>query len=121
MVSFAQLWEQIEVERSRRSPLMGSGDEDAALRVIRVGKELHNEDETPFWDEFITVCGNVDGLAELLGIGREKISSWPARIREHLNKLEKQTAENPAEKPKAEVMPTGDNGGFNVDPNLGAS
>lgn len=122
VVSFAQLWEQIEKDKMRRSPLMGSGEEERALTVVRVGKDMHEEGETPFWDEFISLCSNPDGLSELFGVSKEKIRSWPAKIREMLTKLDHHTAESPSEKPKTEVIPTGDNGAFttNVDPNMGA-
>ncbi len=118
MVSFAELWEQIENNKARRSPLMSSGEDERALAAVRIGKEMHDKDETSFWDEFISVCGSTESLAELLGVSREKILSWPARIQEMLDKLEKHTAESPAEKYNQEVLPTGDNGAFttNQDP-----
>lgn len=100
---------------------MTSGEDGQVLNVVRIGKDMHNEDETPFWDEFISLCANADGLAQLLGISREKITSWPARIKESLDKLEKHHAESPSGKDDTEVMPTGDNGAFttNADPNMG--
>lgn len=122
VVSFAQLWEQIDKNKARRSPLMGSGEEERALTVVRAGKDMHEEGEVPFWDEFISLCSNTNGLSELLGVSPEKIRSWPNRIREMTDKLSKQTAENPNEKPDTEMIPTGDNGAFttNSDPNMGS-
>lgn len=120
MVSFAQLWEIVEKEKGR-SPLMGGGDDSQVINVVRTGKDLHGDDQTPFWDEFITVCNDSAGLSELLGVSREKIIGWPARIRQALEKLEKHTAESPSERPETEVIPTGDNGAFttNQDPQMG--
>jgi len=122
MVSFAELFEHMEKQKSNRSPLMGSGEEERALTVVRVGKDLHNEGETSFWDELITLCNNAEGLSELLGVSREKIRSWPAKIEEMLEKLERHNYESPRGKIKTEVIPTGDNGAFttNVDPNMGS-
>lgn len=121
MVSFAELWEQLDKQKAKHSPLMGTGEEEAALSVIKVGEDLHDEGEASFWDEFITVCNNTDGLSQLLGVSREKIRSWPAKIQEMKEKLDKHRVESPMEKEKPKMIPTGDNGAFttNVDPNLG--
>lgn len=122
MVSFADFWEQIDKDKARKSPLMSSGEDDRALVVARIGKEMHEEGETSFWDEFVTICNNADGLSQLLGVPAGQIRSWPAKIQEVLDKLERQTAVNPSEKQKAEMVPTGDNGAFttNQDPsNIG--
>lgn len=122
MVSFAELWEQIENNKARRSPLMTSGEDDRALAAVRLGKEMHDKDETQFWDEFISICGSSESLAQLLGVTREKVLSWPGRIQDMLDKLDKHTTESPTEKTDQEVLPTGDNGAFisNQDPsNMG--
>lgn len=117
-VSFAQLWEQIDSEKFGSSPLMGSGEEARAISAVRAGKTLHEEGEASFWDEFISLCSNADGLAELLGVSREKVTSWPSRIKDYLQKLDKYNVENPSEKKKVEMIPTGENGAFttNSDP-----
>lgn len=119
MVSFQRLWEAME--KSGTSPLMDSGDDGQVLTAVRVGKNLRKEDESPFWDDFITICSNSQGLSELLGVSPEKISSWPSRVREALDKLEKHDAESPNIKDDKEMIPTGDNGAFtvNTDPHLG--
>lgn len=122
MVSFAQLWEVIEKQKAQSSPLMNSGEEMDHLGVLRTGQELHNEKQISFWDEFTSLCADTDGLGKLLGVSREKISGWPARIRDGLSKLERHKAMNPAEKEKTALIATGDNGAFttNTDPtNIG--
>lgn len=121
-VSFATLWEHIDKEKARKSPLMNSGEDDRALIVVRVGKDMHEKGKTSFWDEFNSLCNNSEGMSQLLGVSAEKIRSWPAKIEEALSKLEKQTAMNPSEKDKTALVPTGDNGAFvtNQDPtNIG--
>jgi hypothetical protein len=121
MVSFADLWEQIE-NKKKSSPLMNSGEDERSLITVRIGKEMHDKDEISFWDEFISLCGSTEGLSQLLGVSREKILSWPARIQEMLQKLDQHTADSPSEKRKQEVVPTGENGAFisNQDPtNIG--
>lgn len=116
MLSFQQLLEQMQ-----KSPLMTSGDDSRVLTAVRVGKDMHKEGDTPFWDEFIKLCGNTDGLAELLDVSPQKISSWPSRIQKNLEKLQKHDAESPHHKEEEKLIPTGDNGAVttNVDPYLG--
>lgn len=109
-ISFAQLWEQIEKDKTRHSPLMSSGEDDRVMVVVRTGKELHKENQTPFWDEFVSLCNNSDGLAQLLGVGKEMVATWPSKIQEALEKLEKHAQMSPSEDEKDELMPTGDNG-----------
>jgi hypothetical protein len=118
-LSFAQMWEQIEKDKARPSPLMSSGEDDRAMSVIRAGKDMRKEGDTPFWDDFITLCNNVDGLAQLLGVDRHVVSSWPGKIQEGMEKYEKHLSMHPEEDDsKDEMMPTGDNGAFttNQDP-----
>lgn len=120
MVSFSELWEAME--KSGTSPLMDSGEDGQVLTLVRAGKDLRKEDETPFWDDFITLCSNVQGMSDLLGVPSEKIRSWPGKIQEALDKLETHDAESPNVRNDTEVIPTGDNGAVtvNVDPQLGA-
>jgi len=104
------------------SPLMGSGDDSESINVVRTGKNLRKEGETAFWDDFISLCGNTRGLANLLNVAPEKIANWPAKITEALEKLETNDAEDPGIKDDMEMIPSGDNGAItatNLDPNLG--
>ena len=108
------------------SPLMGSGNEDRAISVVRAGKDLRGEDESPFWEDFISLCSNA-GLADLLDVNSEKLARWPAKIREHLDKLESDGQESGNNDEETEMVPTGETGAFtvpnpasNTDPNLGA-
>jgi hypothetical protein len=57
----------------------------------------------------------------LLDVSPQKISSWPARIRENLEKLQRHDAESPHHREEEKLMPTGENGAVttNVDPYLG--
>ena len=115
-LSFRSLWEQME-----KNPLMTSGLDSQALTAVRAGEGLHDEGETSFWDEFITLCANRDGLAELLDVSPDKISSWPARIQEYQEKMQKHNLESPHEPEEKEMIPTGQNGAVvtNQDPYLG--
>ena len=118
-LSFCQLWEQMQKAAQSGSPLMDSGEESRAISAVRAGANLRSEDETSFWDDFISLCANTDGMSELLGVPEDKIRGWPTRIKEQLSKLEKHDAENPAQQNDTQVVPTGDNGAFtNVDPQM---
>lgn len=118
MVSFSELWNVIE--NSNTTPLMGSGNEDRAISAIRSGRDLRSKEETSFWDDFISLCSN-EGFADLLDVNKEKLSTWPAKIKELLNKIEDVKHEDPEHEDDTELMATGDNGAFTVnsDPNLG--
>lgn len=114
MISFLTLLEQM----SQSSPLMDSGEDSASMSIVRTGKQLRKDDETQFWDDFISLCSNADGLAELLEVSPQKIRSWPTKIKEVLDKLQTRTAEDPSEKQKDELLPTGETGAvtLNSDP-----
>jgi hypothetical protein len=109
------------MEKSGTSPLMDSGEDGQVLNLVRSGKDLRKEDETSFWDDFISLCGNVQGMSDLFGVSPDKIRSWPGKIQEALDKLETHDAESPNVRNDTDVMPTGDNGAVtvNVDPQLG--
>jgi len=115
-LSFRSLWEQME-----KSPLMTSGMDSQALTAVRAGEGLHQDGETSFWDEFITLCANREGLAELFDVSADKVSSWPSRIKEHLEEMKKHHVESPHEDEQQEMIPTGENGAVvtNQDPYFG--
>ncbi len=119
MASFGQLWEAME--KARTSPFMDSGDDGQSLNVVKSGKDLRKEDESQFWDDFMTLCSNSKGMSELLDVGQEKVRSWPAKIKEALDKLSQQAAEGPDQDVDTEMVPTGVNGAVTVhqDPYLG--
>lgn len=119
MVSFCKLLEAME--KNKQSPLMDSGEEGEILSVIRAGKDLRQEGDTPFWDDFIMVCNNTRGLADLLDVSPEKIRSWPSKIQEALTKLQTHDVQSPNTETDTEVIPTGQNGAVttNQDPYLG--
>lgn len=119
-MSFAYLCHRMDEEK-RQTPLMDSGEENKSIIVVRKGNQLRKEGERPFWDDFIDMCGDAQGLSTLLQVEPQKIMKWPSRIREMLEKLKQHDAENPGADDRDEVIPTGDNGAFTVnqDPNLG--
>lgn len=114
MITFARLYEEIQ---KRKGILMNTGEQKRALSIIRLGKNLHKKNQTPFWEEFISLCNDSEGLSELLGVSREVIQSWPSKISDALDESES-SAESPYDKMDQKVIPTGENGAFvtNQDP-----
>lgn len=55
------------------------GEESRAAEVVRKGMNLGGDRD--FWDDFLSLCGNVEGMSDLLGAPREKITSLGERIR----------------------------------------
>jgi hypothetical protein len=111
MLSFAQLWEVLDQEKSKSSPLMDSGQDTGSMQVVRAGLGLRQESDHTFWDDFINLCSNVDGLADLLGVQRESVSTWASKIRDTLDKVEQHDRQNPDQEDEEQaILPTGDNG-----------
>jgi hypothetical protein len=109
----------MEQDMAGSSPLMDSGDETSGLRVIRSGMALRSEGDGSFWEDFLSLCNDADGLADLLGVKREIVASWASRVREALENVRRhdaQSEEKPDEKEK--LLPTGDNGAVTVN-NMG--
>lgn len=120
MVSFAQLWEQLEKEKLK-SPLMGGDSNGPSMAILKAGVELRHDKQTSFWDELISLCANPQGLSELLGVSKETITSWPAKIKNGLSDLESKNPETSNERENKKLIPTGMTGAVttNQDPNMG--
>ena len=119
--NFHQMWMLLEREvapdivASGEEPeedngaLLTSGEESVAFRAIRNGMNLRKEDCGNFWDDFIQVCGDADGMSELLEVPKEKITGWPSKIKEILDKVDQKDNQEDGEG-KAEMVPTGNTG-----------
>ena len=89
------------------SPLMDSGEESKATHVVQAGLNLRNDHS--FWDDFIQLCSNTEGLSQLLGVPREAVVSWASKIRTALDKAELQN-QHDSQPRKDEMLPTGKTG-----------
>ena len=58
-----------------------------------------------FWDNFILVCNNKEGLANLLKVSPDKVASWPLLIKQNLEKAKKE--KNPESKETTHIIDTG--------------
>jgi hypothetical protein len=73
-----------------------SEDEESkkkAIEVVRKGMNLGGDRD--FWDDFLSLCGNVEGMSALLGAPREMVTSLGGRIgemREEIGESSKETS-----------------------------
>lgn len=65
-------------------------DRKKALEVVRKGMNLDADD---FWDGFLSLCGNVEGMSALLGAPREIITGLGGRIRELKGEIEEKDSD----------------------------
>lgn len=82
-ITFAQLVERMRTE----ADLLGSGDESRSMEAIRSGLNFRKENCGDFWEDFMNICGNAEALSELLDVPKEKITGWPSKIRDILQKV----------------------------------
>lgn len=118
-ITFAMILEAMEQDKSGSSPLLDSGEETRGMHTIRSGMAMRDEDDGSFWEEFISLCNDADGMADLLGVKREAVTSWASKIRtalENVRRHDQQSEEKPDE--TETLLPTGDNGAITRD-NMG--
>jgi hypothetical protein len=94
MFSFQRLWEQME-------ELDELPTDDKAMSAIRTGNGVSDT----FWNNFLQVINNSDGLSELLDVPVEKIIRWREKIKDSLEKIEKQ--DKPKVHKKNKMLSTG--------------
>lgn len=97
MTSFQKLWENIQSDKAKKTP-----HDDRAMSAIRTGIGVREE----FWDDFLQVINNSEGLAELLEIPVSKISSWHDKVQHALEKV-KQADNIPDTKDSGKLLKTG--------------
>lgn len=79
MTSFQKLWENIQLSKEK------SPKDDRSMSAIRTGIGVREN----FWEDFLLVINNSDGLSELLDIPTVKISNWHERVKNALDKVKK--------------------------------
>lgn len=76
--------------------------EEKASSVVRKGMNIRKDSD--FWDDFLSLCGDSYGMAALLDIPVEKVTSLGGRI----NKLIKSISEEDSEtKKNSKLIKTG--------------
>ena len=123
--SFLDLLERMQDDDA--PPLDDSGIESKAMQVIRVGNNLRSKGDGSFWDDFIRVIGNSEGIAELLGVSSDIVSRWGPKVQEAMQKVERadqnekgsddkeqqtiatgggsEPAQNPGDQPRSQGVP----------------
>src|ERR1017187_7446195 len=94
-LSFKKLLEAMEIDENPSDP--------KSVAVVRSGLSIRPE----FWDEFIQLTGDAEGMAELLDVSRDQISGWADKIRSAIDKVQQSDDEGSKDK-KSEVIPTGE-------------
>lgn len=92
-MTFLETWERLRSIKEQNN--------DAAIGAIFTGLNVAND----FWDNFILVCNNKEGLAALLNISSDKVASWPLLIKQNLEKSKQE--KNPESKETTHIMDTG--------------
>ena len=85
-----------------QTPLRSSGGDTKSLQTIRQGMDMHVQ-QGGFWDAFLRVCNNIDGMAELMDIRPDQLSRLTSKVRD----LVKRAADNPNGVEKKTIIPTG--------------
>lgn len=80
MSSFQKLWETMQAAKEPALP-----QDDKAMSSIRTGIGVREN----FWEDFLLVINNSEGLSQLLDIPETKISSWHEKINHALEKVKK--------------------------------
>jgi hypothetical protein len=96
MSSFQRLWENIQAQKEK------TPHDDKAMSVIRTGIGVNDE----FWDNFLLVINNSEGLSQLLDVPTTKISSWHDKVKHVLDKV-RQADSSPELKDNGKLLKTG--------------
>lgn len=97
MSSFQKLWENIKKNKINEN----SDIDEKSIDVIKSGLNI---DES-FWENFLLILNNGEGLANLLDVPYEKVITWNDKIKKALDQT-KDNIETP-EKKNDKIMKTG--------------
>ena len=77
-------------------------DEERALEVVRKGINLQRGKD--FWDDFLRICGDSEGMASLLGVARDRVTGLSGRI----ERLRGMVGDEESVSKKQKMIKTGD-------------
>lgn len=92
--SFFKLWDNISILKEQKDI------ETPAMKAIHTGINI---DEN-FWDNFILLCNNPEGMSDLLGVSSEQITGWGNKIKHNLELVNKNIN---SDSQKTKVIDTG--------------
>jgi hypothetical protein len=55
-----------------------SEDEEKAIEVVRKGMNLQRGND--FWEDFLRLCGDSEGMSALLGVARDRVTGLSGRV-----------------------------------------
>ena len=96
MSSFQRLWENIQAQKEK------SPHDDRAMSAIRTGIGVRED----FWDDFLLVVNNSEGLSQLLDVPVTRISGWHDKVKHALDKV-RQADASPDPKDNGKLLKTG--------------
>jgi hypothetical protein len=77
-------------------------DEKKALDIVRKGMTLQRGND--FWEDFLRLCGDSEGMAALLGVARDKVTGLPGRV----ERLKATVGDSESKSKKDKMIKTGD-------------
>jgi hypothetical protein len=77
-MNFQRLWENMKLGKESEQPV-----DDRVASVIRTGFGASES----FWDDFVKVLNNSEGLAQLLDVSVEDIATWRNKVTDALDKV----------------------------------
>lgn len=77
-------------------------EERKALEVVRKGMTLQRGND--FWEDFLRLCGDGEGMAALLGVGRDKVTGLSGRV----DRLKGMVGDSESKSKKDKMIKTGD-------------
>lgn len=77
-------------------------DEKKALDIVRKGMTLQRGND--FWEDFLRLCGDSDGMAALLGVARDKVTGLSGRV----ERLKATVGDSESKSKKDKMIKTGD-------------
>lgn len=77
-------------------------DEEKALEIVRKGMNIQRGND--FWEDFLRLCGDGEGMAALLGVARDRVTGLSGKV----ERLKDMVGEGDAPSKKDRMIKTGD-------------
>jgi|LakMenEpi03Aug12_release.lakeMendotaPanAssembly.Ray.scaffolds.fasta_scaffold01099_36 hypothetical protein len=105
-MNFQRLWENIKNNHRYGEEVDDQEIDDQSISAIKTGIGINDT----FWDDFIQLLNNSEGLSSLLDISINDITSWRKKIESALKKVQLEDGEVETKKNK-KLIKTGQTDG----------